>query len=106
MTFLALLLALAPADNSMTKKADRSMDQNRMAAMIHQVNREEIDAGKLAAKMGHSQDVKEYGHMLVDDHTQADKDLMTLAKKANLEVGKSKLTADDEKKLQVSQHKM
>lgn len=40
----------------------------------------EVEAGKLAQEKGTSQDVKDFGAMMVKDHTQNDADLMALAK--------------------------
>jgi putative membrane protein len=39
----------------------------------------EVEAGKLAQEKGSSQDVKDFGAMMVKDHTQNNSDLMTLA---------------------------
>jgi putative membrane protein len=39
----------------------------------------EVAAGKLAQDKGSTQDVKDFGAMMVKDHTQNDTDLMTLA---------------------------
>jgi putative membrane protein len=50
------------------------------AAKIHHVNQEEIQLGQLAEKKGRNQDVREFGKHMVMDHTQADQQLMQLAK--------------------------
>ena len=39
----------------------------------------EVEAGKLAQEKGASQDVKDFGAMMVKDHTQNNEDLMALA---------------------------
>jgi putative membrane protein len=39
----------------------------------------EVEAGKLAQEKGASQDVKDFGAMMVKDHTQNNQDLMALA---------------------------
>jgi putative membrane protein len=39
----------------------------------------EVEAGKLAQEKASSQDVKDFGAMMVKDHTQNDSDLMALA---------------------------
>jgi putative membrane protein len=51
---------------------------------LHESDRKEIDAGKLAQKQGQSPQVRDYGKMLVKDHTAADKKVADLAKKENL----------------------
>ncbi len=40
----------------------------------------EVDAGKMAQEKGSSQDVKDFGAMMVKDHTQNNQDLTALAK--------------------------
>jgi putative membrane protein len=44
----------------------------------------EVEAGKLAAFQGSSQDVKNFGQRMVDDHTKADDQLKMLAVKKNV----------------------
>ncbi|MFN2452621.1 MAG: DUF4142 domain-containing protein [Pyrinomonadaceae bacterium] len=39
----------------------------------------EVELGKLAAKQGASKDVKQFGQHMVEDHTKAGKELMSLA---------------------------
>ena len=48
---------------------------------LHESDQKEIEAGKLAQKNGQSQQVRDYGKMLVKDHTAADKKVAGLAKK-------------------------
>jgi putative membrane protein len=45
----------------------------------------EVDAGKMAQEKGSSQDVKDFGAMMVKDHTQNDEDLTALAKTKGVE---------------------
>lgn len=133
---LAFALALAPAialanqdhkpdlkaqseksDESMSKRGDDAtakgesaqepMTESRIAAMLHQVNKMEIEAGELAQKKGQSTGVKDFGRTLVKDHQDADRKLTQLAKKASLDlndlsqVEKEKLRVDKEKMEQV-----
>jgi putative membrane protein len=75
---------------------------------LHKSNLTEIEAGKLAQDNGHSKATKDYGKMLVSDHTSADSQVKALAKeeKIDLSVGTpvvgsnslADLTADDHKK--------
>lgn len=48
--------------------------------------RKEIEIGRLAVKRGINARVRQFGQRMVDDHTNADKDLMQVAKKANIDV--------------------
>jgi putative membrane protein len=52
---------------------------------IHAINMEEIAGGKLAKTNGDKM-VLGYAERMIKDHTQADKDLMTLAEKKNVTV--------------------
>jgi putative membrane protein len=56
-------------------------------AKLHQSDEKEIAAGKLAEKNGKSQQVKDYGKMLVKDHSAADKKVSTLAKQEKVDLG-------------------
>ena len=104
---LAPGLALAHGDKAMNKDASAvKMDQGRIASFLHQVNQAEINAGKLAQQQGTSQDVKDYGRMLVEDHTKADQTLTDVAKKAHLNLDKSVLVPDDTEKLQTVDNKV
>ena len=46
----------------------------------------EIELGKLAAQKGQSEAVRNFGSMMVTDHTKADKDLRTLAATKNITI--------------------
>ena len=51
---------------------------------LHASDQKEIQAGKTAEKEGQSKQVREYGKMLVKDHTAADKKVTSLAKKEKI----------------------
>jgi putative membrane protein len=51
---------------------------------LHQSDQKEIEAGKIAQKNGQSKEVRDYGKMLVKDHTAADKKVTSLAKKEKI----------------------
>jgi putative membrane protein len=51
---------------------------------LHESDQKEIEAGKLAQKNGQSPQVRDYGRMLVKDHTAADKKVASLAKEENV----------------------
>jgi len=53
---------------------------------LHQSNQKEIEAGKMAEKNGQSREVKDYGKMLVKDHTAADKKVTALAKQEKIDL--------------------
>jgi len=72
--------------------AVRAADPPSTAAVLdklHRSNLTEIEAGKLAQDNGHSKATKDYGKMLVSDHTTADDQVRALAKeeKIDLSVG-------------------
>jgi len=78
-------------------------------AKLRASNQKEIDAGKLAQKHGQSRQVKDFGKVLVRDHTAADKKVAALAKQEDLalaaEVGSigdmaARMTADPDFDLQ------
>ena len=121
---IALALALAPAVASAdehdmskmnhkkedstrkvdSKNPDQLMTDARIASILHKVNKSEIDAGKLAEKNGISQDVKDYGRMLIKDHQMADEKLASIAKKANIDL--DKLNGPDKEMLETNERKM
>lgn len=46
----------------------------------------EVDSGKLAADMGASQDVKDFGSKMVEDHGKANEELKSLASAKSLDI--------------------
>jgi putative membrane protein len=56
---------------------------------LHTSNLTEIEAGKLAQDNGHSKATKDYGEMLVSDHTSADKQVVALAKEEKIDLSSS-----------------
>ena len=69
-----------------SKNPDQMMTDARIASILHKVNKSEIDAGKLAETQGQSAEVKDFGRMLIKDHTDADTNLVSIAKKANIDL--------------------
>ena len=53
---------------------------------LHRTNQHEIEMGKEAEKDGNTKAVKDFGKMLVKDHTAADKKTMALAKKEKIDI--------------------
>lgn len=57
---------------------------------------EEVELGNMAMQKGKSQAVKDFGKMMVDDHTKANNELKDLAAKKNIDLPAS--LTDDQKK--------
>ena len=55
----------------------------------------EVELGKLAQDKGSSDQVKSFGKRMVDDHSKANDDLMSLAKSKNIQV-RTSLSAKDQ----------
>jgi putative membrane protein len=56
---------------------------------LHHSNLTEIEAGKLAQDNGHSKATKDYGKMLVSDHTSADEQVKALAREEKVDLSAS-----------------
>lgn len=69
----------------------------QVLAHYHAVNLMEIDLGKAAKKNAASAAVKEYGAMLVKDHTESNTKLKALAKKSGQTIPAEKPASDVEK---------
>lgn len=59
--------------------ADVSAKEKSFFMKASQGGMTEVEAGKIAQEKGASQDVKDFGAMMVKDHTQNNEDLMALA---------------------------
>ena len=99
---LALLPAFARADDVHSKK----LTDADVLQKLHHTNQEEIKAGQLAQQKSSSSDVKQYGAMLVKDHTKADQDVTALASKINVDLKAMKMHAEHPEKKQVHENKM
>ena len=86
--------------------ADEKMTDARLVALLHEVNQEEISAGKLAEQKGHSAQVKEFGKQLVQDHTKSDTDVKAAAKKAGISMSESALSSHDKEMMKTDKNKM
>jgi putative membrane protein len=53
---------------------------------LHQADQKEIQAGQIAQKDGQTKAVRDYGKMLVKDHTTADSKVAALAQKENVDL--------------------
>lgn len=57
-------------------------------AKLHHSNQQEVELGRLAERSAASKPVKSFGERLVKDHQSADQQLLSLAKKHGVEIGK------------------
>lgn len=73
-TLLAMLVLTSPAAFAADATPDSSFYKNAAEAGIS-----EVDAGKLAQDKGSSQAVKDFGAMMVKEHTAANDKLQTIA---------------------------
>ena len=62
---------------------------------LHASDQKEIQAGKVAEKEGQSKQVRDYGKMLVKDHTAADKKVTSLAKKEKITLSTTQAGAEE-----------
>jgi putative membrane protein len=105
---LAFALALAPALAFASQKQaeDAKMTDERLVTILHDTNKEEIQAGRLAQQKGSSPEIKSYGEKLVTDHTKADDQVMAAASKAGVKPNPSSLSAHDKEMMQTEKKKM
>ena len=66
---------------------------------LHTSDQKEIQAGKMAEQNGQTKAVREYGKMLIKDHTAADKKVTTLAKKEKITLTSPEPGADEMKNM-------
>jgi len=85
---------------------DKKLTDDQVLRKIHHINQEEIQAGQLAQQKGTTRDVKDYGAVLVRDHTKGDQDVKALASKMNVDLEAMKNDARHQEKQQVMQNKM
>jgi len=105
---LALALALSPALTFAAQKQaeDANMTDERLVTILHDTNKEEIAAGRLAQKKGSSVDIKSFGEKLVADHTRSDQEVMAAATRAGVKPNPSSLSAHDKEMMQTDKKKM
>jgi len=67
---------------------------------LHQANQKEIEMGTLAENNGQSQQVKDFGKTLVQDHTAADQQVADLAKREQIDLkGSTPMTTSQMEKI-------
>lgn len=81
------LPASAQADSQRAGQAQKlSADEQRFMKSMGEANLAEVETGKLAETMGQEQKVKEFGAMMVRDHTRSLQQLQTLATRKGVEL--------------------
>ena len=88
------------------KRSDKALTDEQLLRLLHHENEEEIKAGQLAQQKGSSPAVKDYGLMLVNDHTKADKQVQQVAAKMHVDLSKHEMDAKHMEEMKVHQSKM
>jgi putative membrane protein len=89
------------------KRSDRMMTDDQVLHALHHIDQEEIKGGNLAEQKGSTQQVKDYGRTLVQDHQKADKQVMQVAQKMHVDLTDTKnMPQTMREKSQVHQNKM
>ncbi len=74
------------ADAPSTPEAADASSTADVLGNLHQADVKEVQAGQIAQKDGKTKAVRDYGKMLVTDHTAADKKVADLATKENIDL--------------------
>jgi len=67
-----------------------SRQETLLLQQLHAINQAELQAGQLAEQRGQLQDVRNFGRMLVDDHTRAEQQLAAVAKADGVDLAPAK----------------
>jgi putative membrane protein len=62
----------------------QTLNDAQIASIVVTADQVDIDAGKVAEKMGHSSEVKKFGAQMAKDHTGVNKSAVDLATKLNV----------------------
>lgn len=98
---LAMVVTLGTAVETAVAAADIPPLEERgpfpaaVLGRLHLFNIQEIMMGKMAEKSGQSKEARNLGHALVRDHGTADKRVMALAKRKELDVTATGATLED-----------
>ena len=84
MTFVRMIAAAAFAALAATAFAQGGPNDAQIAHIVVTANQVDIDAGKLAERKGHAKDVKDFGKMMVTDHSGVNKQATALVKKLHV----------------------
>jgi putative membrane protein len=74
------------ADHQTSPTSPTSPTTAQVLGSLHEADQKEIQAGQIAQKNGRSKAVKDYGKMLVKDHTAADGKVAGLAQEENVDL--------------------
>lgn len=85
---LSVLFVLPLATQSVAAPPKTSSQDNTWLVGAHQNNLAEIQSGELAARSGHSEAVRNAGHMLATDHQKLDAKLKPVAKQLGVKLPK------------------
>jgi putative membrane protein len=94
--------ANAPRTDKTDQAAKLSNNELQVVAYYQALNSMEIDLGKAAKQRGKSQAVKDYGDMLVKDHTESNEKLAALAKRTGQRIPAVKPANEVEKQDKVA----
>jgi predicted outer membrane protein len=88
--------AKSPGEKSTEPTQARKQFEQQTLAKLHLINQHEIDAGNLAQERAQSDQVKNYGETLVNDHKQLDSNVTSFAERNEItlptaQAGKSQL---------------
>ena len=75
-----------PASAAQTQAPAQTQTTADVLGSLHQADQKEIQAGRIAQKDGQSKAVKDYGKMLVKDHTAADDKVAALAQEQSVDL--------------------
>ena len=73
-----------PTDKKEDAGTGQSEDSNEFATKAANGGMMEVELGRMAQEKGMSKDVKEFGAMMVADHSKANEELKTLAAAKNI----------------------
>ena len=86
-TFFMTVLTVALLSSALDSAAQQTQIQDSdFAKKAADGGMLEVTLGQMALKQGESQKVKNYGKMMVYDHSKVNKELMALAKKKKIEI--------------------
>lgn len=77
---------VVPEDKLATAKQLIGQDENAFLQRLHHANKTEIELGQLAQQKATDNNVKQYGQMMVTDHTKADQQLQAYAQKKGIQL--------------------
>jgi putative membrane protein len=76
-------------DSQNMNRKGMAMTDEKVLRHLHHANLEEIKAGQMAQTKASSPGVKDYGRTLVQDHQQADKQVLAMADKMHVDMNKN-----------------